>query len=80
MAWSGASSAHAPGITIDLAELKDIEYNEGTRLATFGAGLRWRDVYHHLSEHNRTVQGARNLDVGVGGFLIGGAGSCCGAC
>ncbi|KAF9049573.1 FAD-binding domain-containing protein, partial [Hymenopellis radicata] len=71
MAWGGASSVNAPGFTIDLGNFRDIEYDPETELVTFGAGLRWGDVYDYLSTYNRTTRGGRAMDVGVGGFLLG---------
>ncbi len=72
MAWGGASSVDAPGFTIDLGNFRDVEYDLETELVTFGAGLRWGDVYDYLLTYNRTIRGGRAMDVGVGGFLLGG--------
>ena len=72
MTWAGASSINAPGFVIDLGKFRGIDFDQEKELVTFGAGLRWKDVYDHLATQGRIVRGARVMQVGVGGFLLGG--------
>ncbi|KIY63021.1 FAD-binding domain-containing protein [Cylindrobasidium torrendii FP15055 ss-10] len=72
MPWPGSSNVDAPGFTIDMEAFNDIVYDEATERVTFGAGLRWGDVYTYLGGYNRTMRGGRTMDVGVAGFLLGG--------
>jgi len=70
-----ASNIDARGFTIDLEELQTLEYVEGTEkgAVTVGAGLRWGAVFDMLAKDSLTVVGGRDPNVGVGGFLLGGA-------
>jgi len=68
--FAGASNA-PQGITIDLRHLNCLQMAED-RLTTFvGAGNRWGEVYKRLEPMNLTVVGARDSQIGVGGFLLG---------
>jgi hypothetical protein len=44
----------------------------GEEGAWVGSGNRWKDVYAKLEPLNITVIGARDREVGVGGFVLGG--------
>lgn len=69
----GSSNTNATGaVTIDLSDLHEIEISRSENSVWLGTGLRWREVYHALHEHNLSVAGARDADVGVGGYLLGG--------
>jgi FAD/FMN-containing dehydrogenase len=68
--FSGASNA-PQGITIDLRYLNSLQVADD-RLTTFvGAGNRWGEVYKKLEPMNLAVVGARDSQIGVGGFLLG---------
>ncbi|KAI9146840.1 FAD-dependent monooxygenase CTB5 [Paramyrothecium foliicola] len=60
------------GITIDLALLDEINYDEETTLLSVQPGAKWLSVYRTIDPLGRGVAGARLGDVGVGGFLLGG--------
>lgn len=64
------------GITIDLSAMKAVKLNRSSSIVAVGAGARWQNVYDALDPYSVSVQGGRNGDVGVGGFLIGGIHSC----
>ncbi|KAJ7482153.1 hypothetical protein B0H11DRAFT_2173241 [Mycena galericulata] len=66
------SNAGAPGFTIDLQKMNQVSLLEGQGIVSFGAGCRWHEVYSVLEPYNLTTTGARALDVGVSGFLLGG--------
>ena len=58
------------GVLIDLAALNEITYDASSGTVTVGAGNKWGDVYKALDPYKVTAVGARDLDVGVGGFLL----------
>jgi FAD/FMN-containing dehydrogenase len=60
------------GVLIDLSSLNQFRYDATTKLVTIGAGLKWGDVYQQLDQYQVTAVGGRVLDVGVGGYLLGG--------
>ena len=61
------------GITIDLGAFRQIEETEGyDDVLSVGAGALWGDVYAYLEPKKKSVVGARESSVGVGGFLTGG--------
>ncbi|KAI1840790.1 hypothetical protein JX266_012997 [Neoarthrinium moseri] len=75
------SGGHAPlsaanniqnGVTIDLSQLNNIQYDAESKLVTFGPGVRWKHIYHELQKHERVVAGGREGETGVAGFLLGG--------
>ncbi|KAI0189045.1 hypothetical protein F4808DRAFT_47462 [Astrocystis sublimbata] len=75
------SGGHAPlrnsnnidgGVTIDLGSLDSIQYDNQTKLVTFGPGVRWKHVYLELAKYDRVVAGGREGETGVAGFLLGG--------
>lgn len=49
MSWPGASNIGS-GITIDLGEMDNTTYNEGTKIASIQPGGRWTDVYAALDK------------------------------
>ncbi|KAF2688559.1 putative FAD-binding oxidoreductase [Lentithecium fluviatile CBS 122367] len=59
------------GVLIDLSSLNTKEYDAKSQTVKIGAGLRWGDVYRYLDQFGVTAVGARVLDVGVGGLLLG---------
>lgn len=71
MNWPGSNNI-TDGVTIDLALLNATTYDSDTKLAHVGPGAKWKDVYAELDNHGRVVVGAREAEVGVGGFLLGG--------
>lgn len=58
------------GVLIDLAGLTEVTYDTTSGTVTVGAGNKWGAVYKALDAYNVTAVGARDLDVGVGGFLL----------
>lgn len=69
--FSGASNAPG-GVTVDLRHLDSIAVSED-HLSTFvGTARKWGDVYSVLEPMNLTVVGARDSQIGVGGFVLGG--------
>lgn len=60
------------GITIDLSNMNAVRLSESIDTVSIGPGARWQSVYNYLDPYGLSVQGGRNGDVGVGGFLIGG--------
>jgi FAD/FMN-containing dehydrogenase len=75
------SQGHAPaagfaniqdGVTIDLTALRSVSLSSNKKVAYVGAGASWLDVYTYLDQHNVTVAGGRNGQVGVGGLTLGG--------
>ncbi|KAI0010243.1 hypothetical protein F4779DRAFT_616820 [Xylariaceae sp. FL0662B] len=68
----GFSSVDRSGVVIDLRDLKTLELGDDGILRT-GAGNTWGDVYAFLEDRGLTAIGGRQRDVGVSGFLLGGA-------
>ncbi|KAG8156478.1 hypothetical protein KVR01_013582 [Diaporthe batatas] len=60
------------GVLVDLAHLATTEYDTATQMAHLGPAAQWKTVYEVLEKHGRVVAGAREAEVGVGGFLLGG--------
>ncbi|KAH6629672.1 hypothetical protein C7974DRAFT_454528 [Boeremia exigua] len=67
----GASNSDG-GITVNMAGLNSVEFDESESLVRVGAGAIWGDVYKELEKSNNTVIGGRLTSVGVGGLLLGG--------
>lgn len=68
--FSGASNARQ-GITIDLRHLNGIQVAEDRLTTSVGSGNRWTNIYRKLEPMNLTVVGARDTQLGVGGFILG---------
>ncbi|KAJ9402605.1 CAZyme family AA7 [Paecilomyces variotii] len=60
------------GVLIDLSGLNQIVYHADRGVVEVGTGLKWSHVYAYLDGYNVTVVGGRDLDVGVGGLILGG--------
>ncbi|RYP10560.1 hypothetical protein DL765_008064 [Monosporascus sp. GIB2] len=60
------------GVTLDLTSLNNVDVLENGVTVSVGTGASWGDVYLVLDAHNRSLNGGRASDVGVGGFLSGG--------
>lgn len=60
------------GVTIDLTALRSVSLSSNKQVAHVDAGASWLDVYSYLDQHNVTVAGGRNGQVGVGGLTLGG--------
>ncbi|KAI1385203.1 uncharacterized protein F4822DRAFT_438116 [Hypoxylon trugodes] len=69
--WAGSNNIDG-GVTIDLGLISSAEYDATTELAHIGPAGKWKHVYEELEKHGRVVAGAREAEVGVGGFLLGG--------
>jgi FAD/FMN-containing dehydrogenase len=62
-----------PGILVDMALFRDINYDPTTTLVDVGPGLDWEDVYNALCPLHVNVAGATTCQgVGVAGFNLGG--------
>ncbi|KAI0141245.1 hypothetical protein GGR57DRAFT_520571 [Xylariaceae sp. FL1272] len=72
MNWTGCNNIGKTGVTIDLGLLNRTQFNAATGTAEIGSGARWETVYEELEKYGRVVAGAREPNVGVGGFLLGG--------
>ncbi|KAH9897446.1 6-hydroxy-D-nicotine oxidase [Xylariomycetidae sp. FL2044] len=70
-AWGPAADIHN-GVTIDLGLMNKTTYDLDSKIASFGAGSLWQDVYGSLEAYGVTVPGGRTATVGVGGFTLGG--------
>jgi FAD/FMN-containing dehydrogenase len=68
---AGAASIRG-GVLVDLSRLNKVKIAEDGKTMTFGAGLRWKQVFKELDKRGLAAVGARNSDVGVGGFVTGG--------
>ena len=60
------------GVTIDLARINHVNVADDHASADLGAGLKWKEAYSRLEQHNLTVVGGRVGSVGDGGLLMGG--------
>jgi FAD/FMN-containing dehydrogenase len=60
------------GITLDLSSLNQVSLDNDQKIISLGSGLTWGVVYDVLTPLGLAVAGARNSEVGVPGFLIGG--------
>ncbi|ROT37817.1 FAD-binding domain-containing protein [Sodiomyces alkalinus F11] len=60
------------GVTIDLGSLNKVDVHDDGVTVSVGTGATWGHVYPVLDAHNRSLNGGRASDVGVGGFLSGG--------
>lgn len=59
--------------TNDLTGLiNQIDFAKDSKIASFGAGAQWQDVYTALEEYGVTVPGGRTATVGVGGYMLAG--------
>lgn len=72
--WKGGSSVHH-GVTIDLVNLKTLEYDAAAGVARLGPSHRWGDVFEYLEGFGVAVVGGRDGNVGLGGFITGGGNS-----
>ncbi|KAK5628867.1 hypothetical protein RRF57_004582 [Xylaria bambusicola] len=65
------SSVDQSGVLIDLQDIKSLSLqDDGT--VQIGGGTKWGDIYTFLEDQGRSIIGARNLGVGVGGYTLGG--------
>ena len=69
--FAGASNIQG-GLTIDLANLNQIQISQDRTLTHVGAGNHWIDVYSKLEEQQLAVIGGRVAGIGVGGLTLGG--------
>lgn len=67
---AGAASTKG-GVLIDLSLFNKVTIAEDGSTVSFGAGLRWGEVFKALRERGLAAVGARNESVGVGGFTLG---------
>jgi FAD/FMN-containing dehydrogenase len=71
LTWGGAANIEG-GVTIDLAQMKEVTVSKNQQLVSLGPGNKWADVYSKLAPMRLAVSGGRWGNVGVGGFLLGG--------
>ena len=59
---------------IDLRDSNNLALDDGDGSPTLraGGGSTWGDVYTFLGERGRSIVGARNSSVGLGGYTLGG--------
>ncbi len=69
--FAGASNIQ-DGLTIDLANLNQIQVSQDRTLTHVGAGNRWIDIYRRLGDQQLAVIGGRVAGIGVGGLTLGG--------
>jgi len=69
--FAGASNAQN-GVTLDLRRLNSMRVAEDRRTTSVGSGRKWGEVYRELEPINLTVVGARDTQIGIGGFILGG--------
>ncbi|KAK3935427.1 hypothetical protein QBC46DRAFT_422660 [Diplogelasinospora grovesii] len=60
------------GVLISMSQLNNITYDATNNVVSIGPGARWGAVYSLLDSYNVTAVGGRVMDVGVGGFYLGG--------
>ncbi|EKV11537.1 Magnesium transporter MRS2/LPE10 [Penicillium digitatum] len=68
----GFSSIGRHGVLVALEKLNTIFLSADRGTVTVGPGNRWGAVYKYLQPYNVTVLGGREVDVGVGGYILGG--------
>ncbi|KAK8137284.1 6-hydroxy-D-nicotine oxidase [Apiospora sp. TS-2023a] len=69
------SSVGESGVVIDLRDINFLALDEGgdgSLILRAGGGSTWGNVYTFLEERGRSIVGARNFGVGLGGFTLGG--------
>lgn len=59
-------------MTIDVVEMKSVEFLENESWAKVGAGHTLGSLYEALEARNLSFVGGRTADVGIGGYLLGG--------
>lgn len=64
------------GPLISTASLNEVILNAEAMTVRVGPGNRWEDVHKVLDGTNVTVVGGRIGNVGVGGYILGGASTC----
>jgi FAD/FMN-containing dehydrogenase len=60
------------GVTVDLSGMNTVQFRGSASVVSVGPGARWQKVYDTIDPYGVSIQGGRNGDVGVGGFLTGG--------
>jgi FAD/FMN-containing dehydrogenase len=71
MPFAGSSSID-DGVTIDLVHLNDVKVSSDRQTVSVGSGNRWGNVTEILEPMGLAVVGGRDMNVGVGGLLLGG--------
>ena len=69
--WAGSANIDRD-ITVDLANLSNVDVSEDQPVTSIGPGARWSDVYSKLDAMNLSVVGGHAAQVGVGGLTLGG--------
>ncbi|KAL8787618.1 MAG: hypothetical protein Q9195_007706 [Heterodermia aff. obscurata] len=60
------------GVLIDTVNLNKIVLSSDASIVSVGPSNRWDRVYSELSKSSKSVVGGRVINVGVGGYLLGG--------
>ncbi|GKT42803.1 putative FAD-linked oxidoreductase [Colletotrichum spaethianum] len=61
------------GPLISTKGLNEVKYDKASNTVSVGPGNKWEDVHNALDGTGVTVVGGRIGNVGVGGYLVGGA-------
>jgi hypothetical protein len=68
----GAVTPYDRGVVVSTARMQRLEIDPSTRLATIGAGVRWRRVIDAAAEHGLAPLNGSSSDVGAIGYTLGG--------
>lgn len=72
MPITDAANINSPGVLISSTNLNTFKLSKDNRTLSIGPGQDWGKVYNYLNGTNLMVLGARQVTVGVPGFLLGG--------
>jgi FAD/FMN-containing dehydrogenase len=68
----GATAPLEGGVLITTQRMQDLEIDPDTRLATMGAGMRWRRVIDEAAPHGLAPLNGSSSDAGAVGYTLGG--------
>jgi hypothetical protein len=68
----GAIAPYDRGVVVSTARMERLEIDPATRLATIGAGVRWRAVIDAAARHGLAPLNGSSSGVGVVGYTLGG--------
>ncbi|QKX59036.1 uncharacterized protein TRUGW13939_06166 [Talaromyces rugulosus] len=78
--WPGRSSGPGAlsiwthrirGINVTHNDPRAVAYG-GVASVKIAAGMQWRDIYQQAAAHNLTIVGGGDVNVGIGGWILGG--------
>lgn len=70
-AWAGAAST-SDGVMIDMTRMNEVTVSADRTVASIGAGARFGQIYPKLEAEGLMVAAGRDVDVGIGGLVLGG--------